>query len=98
MMIPEPTSFPKAPEKIATAIKNFGITTSEAKIAFGSLTATTINDSNTLVYNPIAWNDAVTVSSVPRRIEKLHNCENCGGTIDEKGYCKFCGSRVYFFG
>ena len=98
MMIPETTSLAKSPEALATAVKNFGITANEARIAFSGLTMTSIADSNTLVYNPIIWNDKLTVSSRPKLIQELHNCENCGGTVDEKGYCRFCGSRVYFFG
>ena len=98
MMIPETTSLAKSPEALATAVKNFGITANEARIAFSGLTMTSIADSNTLVYNPIIWNDKLTVSSSPRHAQELHNCENCGGTVDEKGYCRFCGSRVYFFG
>lgn len=30
-------------------------------------------------------------------IEKLHNCPNCGGTLNEAGRCSFCGSKVYDF-
>ena len=97
-MIPETTSLTKSLEELAIAFKNFGITANEARIAFSGLTMTSIADSNTLVYNPIIGNDKLTVSSSPRHIQELHNCENCGGTVDEKGYCRFCGSRVYFFG
>lgn len=30
-------------------------------------------------------------------LEKLNNCPNCGGILDEAGRCKFCGSKVYDF-
>ena len=29
------------------------------------------------------------------QITKLENCSNCGGTVDDHGYCKYCGSKVY---
>lgn len=25
------------------------------------------------------------------------NCPNCGGTLDDTGRCKYCGSKVYDF-
>ena len=28
-------------------------------------------------------------------IERLDNCPNCGGILDEFGSCQFCGSKVY---
>lgn len=30
-------------------------------------------------------------------IERLHNCPNCGGTLQDDGACRFCGSRIYDF-
>ena len=27
----------------------------------------------------------------------LHNCPNCGGTLQDDGKCRFCGSVVYDF-
>ena len=30
-------------------------------------------------------------------IDRLHNCPNCGGTLQDDGACRFCGSRVYDF-
>lgn len=30
-------------------------------------------------------------------IEKLKNCPNCAGILDEAGRCKYCGSKVYDF-
>ena len=30
-------------------------------------------------------------------VERLHNCPNCGGTLQDDGACRFCGSRVYDF-
>lgn len=30
-------------------------------------------------------------------IERLTNCPNCGGTLNEAGRCEFCGSKVYDF-
>lgn len=31
-------------------------------------------------------------------VQELHNCPNCGGSVDEEGLCRYCGSRVYRFG
>lgn len=30
-------------------------------------------------------------------IEKLTNCPNCGGYLNDSGRCEFCGSKVYDF-
>ena len=30
-------------------------------------------------------------------IDKLTNCPNCGGALNEAGRCRFCGSKVYDF-
>lgn len=30
-------------------------------------------------------------------INKLKNCPNCGGILNETGRCEFCGSKVYDF-
>lgn len=30
-------------------------------------------------------------------IEKLTNCPNCNGRLNEAGRCEFCGSKVYDF-
>lgn len=30
-------------------------------------------------------------------IERLKNCPNCAGILDEAGRCKYCGSKVYDF-
>lgn len=30
-------------------------------------------------------------------IEKLTNCPNCNGRLNETGRCEFCGSKVYDF-
>jgi len=30
-------------------------------------------------------------------MEKLHNCPNCGGYLNDGGRCEFCGSKVYDF-
>ena len=30
-------------------------------------------------------------------IEKLTNCPNCSGVLNEAGRCEFCGSKVYDF-
>lgn len=30
-------------------------------------------------------------------IEKLKNCPNCAGTLDDAGRCTYCGSKVYDF-
>ena len=32
-----------------------------------------------------------------KMIEKLKNCPNCAGILDEAGRCKYCGSKVYDF-
>ena len=31
-------------------------------------------------------------------VQELHNCPNCGGSVDGEGICRYCGSRVYRFG
>ena len=113
MMIPETTSLAKSPEALATAVKNFGITMNEARTAFESLTMTSLDaevdligfsysvkpDNLLVIGSDLVPNKIYTSSSSrPELIQELHNCENCGGTVDEKGYCRFCGSRVYFFG
>ena len=66
-------------------------TTTAADVDFYPLTTTNIMEN----FYP-DW--TVVDSYQPPRIEELHNCNNCGGSIDEKGYCRYCGSRVYFFG
>ena len=30
-------------------------------------------------------------------IEKLTNCPNCGGYLNDSGRCEFCGSKVFDF-
>ena len=30
-------------------------------------------------------------------MDKLHNCPNCGGYLNDRGRCEFCGSKVYDF-
>ena len=30
-------------------------------------------------------------------MEKLKNCPNCGGYINDSGRCNFCGSKIYDF-
>lgn len=30
-------------------------------------------------------------------MNKLHNCPNCGGYLNDSGRCEFCGSKVYDF-
>lgn len=30
-------------------------------------------------------------------IERLKNCPNCAGILNEAGKCQFCGSKVYDF-
>lgn len=30
-------------------------------------------------------------------IEPLKNCPNCGGTLEDSGRCRFCGSKIYDF-
>ena len=29
--------------------------------------------------------------------ERMHNCPQCGGTLQDDGKCRFCGSTVYDF-
>ena len=29
--------------------------------------------------------------------DRMHNCPNCGGTLQDDGKCRFCGSVVYDF-
>lgn len=31
------------------------------------------------------------------KLEKLNNCPNCDGILDDAGRCIFCGSKVYDF-
>lgn len=28
-------------------------------------------------------------------MDRLHNCPNCGGYLNDTGRCEFCGSKVY---
>lgn len=28
-------------------------------------------------------------------MDRLHNCPNCGGYLNDHGRCEFCGSKVY---
>lgn len=30
-------------------------------------------------------------------MEKLKNCPNCGGYLNDNGRCEFCGSKIYDF-
>ena len=30
-------------------------------------------------------------------MEKLNNCPNCGGYLNDSGRCNFCGSKIYDF-
>ena len=30
-------------------------------------------------------------------MDRLHNCPNCGGYLNDRGRCAFCGSKVYDF-
>lgn len=30
-------------------------------------------------------------------MDRLHNCPNCGGYLNDHGRCEFCGSKVYDF-
>ena len=30
-------------------------------------------------------------------IDKLRNCPNCGGYLNDSGRCEFCGSKIYDF-
>ena len=30
-------------------------------------------------------------------IERLKNCPNCAGVIDDVGRCKYCGAKIYDF-
>lgn len=30
-------------------------------------------------------------------IERLKNCPNCAGYLDDSGRCNFCGSKIYDF-
>jgi hypothetical protein len=30
-------------------------------------------------------------------MNRLHNCPNCGGYLNDHGRCEFCGSKVYDF-
>ena len=82
MMIPEPAKFPKAPEALEKNII-------EAFKNCKSITTTSIMQPDYTV---------TVCAPDPEPIQELHNCNNCGGTVDEEGYCRYCGSRVYFFG
>ena len=35
------------------------------------------------------------LAELSKRPTKLENCDHCGGSVDNKGYCRYCGSRVY---
>ena len=35
------------------------------------------------------------LAELSKRPTKLGNCDHCGGSVDNKGYCRYCGSRVY---
>ena len=35
------------------------------------------------------------LAELSKRPTKLENCGHCGGSVDNKGYCRYCGSRVY---
>ena len=48
--------------------------------------------SGTLTLNP---DTTVTTCSYEPRITKMENYHNCGGTIDDTGHCRYCGSLVY---
>lgn len=28
-------------------------------------------------------------------MKQIYNCPNCGGTLQDDGRCRFCGSKVY---
>lgn len=110
MMIPEPTEFPKAPlANFSSAVNQFGVSAED--MSKGVLTLAnsdtevdligfsySVNPNNLSVKYSDLVSDTVYTSSRPEPIQELHNCNNCGGTVDEEGYCRYCGSRVYFFG
>ena len=61
------------------------------------------------VTSEIVCNNTIAISKTPANIitysrsfrdlvQELHNCPNCGGSIDGEGMCRYCGSRVYRFG
>ena len=35
------------------------------------------------------------LAELSKRPTKLENCDHCGGSVDNNGYCRYCGSRVY---
>ena len=58
-------------------------------VSIASSITTTTDDRYAISSNP----HSLTVN-LPQ-MTKLENCSNCGGTVDDRGYCKYCGSKVY---
>lgn len=108
MMIPEPTEFPKTPlANFSSAVNQFGISAEDMCKGISYTTKTNDVDVDLIGFSYSGKSDVVVkpyydvttvCSQRPEPIQELHNCNNCGGTVDEEGYCRYCGSRVYFFG
>ena len=71
--------------------------------------AARIIDNTPPVTSEIVCNNTIAISKIPSNhitysrsfrdlVQELHNCPNCGGSIDGEGVCRYCGSRVYRFG
>ena len=56
------------------------------------------NSGDTIAISKIPANIVTYSRSFHDLVQELHNCPNCGGSVDGEGMCKYCGSRVYRFG
>lgn len=75
-------------EKINQMIGDIPPVTAEIICNSGSALAVSRAPANTITYS----------RSFRDLVQELHNCPNCGGSVDEEGVCRYCGSRVYRFG
>lgn len=46
---------------------------------------------------PTSESDIDTPEQDPKKITRLENCPNCGGTVLDNGRCAYCGNKVYTF-
>ena len=90
------SKIPKTPQAGDTVMvkepkMSLSIFDGEKWISLDTLSADSIS-SGILTLNP---DTTVTTCSYETRITKMENCHNCGGTIDDTGHCRYCGSLVY---